>query len=86
MKELNNKIVALSGTLLLGVAGWLISTVYTIQVDTQIIKEKLDKVFEDDCPYCIHAAHSSISSHPLLSPTIKHSHQHVGGEIIKTNE
>jgi len=86
MKELSNKIVALAGTLLLGVAGWLVTSVYRIQVDTQIIKEKIDKVYADNCPYCVHAAHSSIGEHPLLKPTIKHSHQHVGDEIIIVND
>lgn len=85
MKELNSKIVGLAGTLLLGVSAWLISTVYTIQVDTEIIKNKIEKVYADNCPYCIHAAHSSIAEHPLLAPTIKHSHQHIGKEIVKTN-
>lgn len=85
MKELNSKIVGLAGTLLLGVSAWLISTVYTIQVDTEIIKNKIEKVYADNCPYCVHAAHSSIAEHPLLAPTIKHSHQHIGKEIVKTN-
>ena len=86
MKELSNKIVALAGTLLLGVAGWLVTSVYSIQVDTQIIKEKIEKVYADNCPYCVHAAHSSIAEHPLLAPTIKHAHQHVGEEIVKIND
>ena len=86
MKELSNKIVALAGTLLLGVAGWLVTSVYNIQVDTQIIKEKIEKVYADNCPYCVHAAHSSIAEHPLLSPTIKHSHRHIGDEIVIVNE
>lgn len=81
-----DKIVYLAGVLLLGVSGWLISTVYSIQVDTTLIKEKLDRVYADNCPYCIHAAHSSISDHPLLSPTIKHAHQHIGEETVKVNE
>ena len=85
MKELNNKIVSLAGVLLLGVAGWLISTTYQIQIDTTLIKEKMNKVYAEECPYCVHSAHSSISEHPLLAPTIKHSHQHVGEEIVKTN-
>jgi len=80
------KIVYLAGLLLLGVSGWLISTVYAIQVDTTLIKEKLDRVYADNCPYCIHAAHSSISEHPLLSPTIKHAHQHIGQETVKVND
>lgn len=80
------KIVYLAGLLLLGVSGWLISTVYSIQVDTTLIKEKLDRVYADNCPYCIHAAHSSISEHPLLSPTIKHAHQHIGEETVKIND
>lgn len=86
MKEISNKIVALAGTLLLGVAGWLVTSVYSIQVDTQIIKEKIEKVYADNCPYCVHAAHSSIGEHPLLAPTIKHAHQHVGNEVVKVNE
>jgi len=91
VKKLNNetmdkKIVGLAGTLLLGVAGWLISTVYIISIDTKLIKEKMDKVYADECPYCVHSAHSSISEHPLLSPTIKHAHQHVGKEIVKIND
>lgn len=86
MEKINNKIVALSGTLLLGVAGWLVTSVYSIQIDTQIIKEKIQKVYADNCPYCVHAAHSSIAEHPLLAPTIKHSHRHIGDEIILVNE
>ena len=86
MEKISNKIVALSGTLLLGVAGWLVTSVYSIQVDTQIIKEKIEKVYADNCPYCVHAAHSSIAEHPLLAPTIKHSHRHIGDEIILVNE
>ena len=86
MREISNKIVALAGTLLLGVAGWLVTSVYSIQVDTQIIKEKIEKVYADNCPYCVHAAHSSIGEHPLLAPTIKHAHQHVGNEVVKVNE
>ena len=80
------KIVYLAGVLLLGVSGWLISTVYSIQVDTTLIKEKLDRVYADNCPYCIHAAHSSIKEHPLLSPTIKHAHKHIGEETVKIND
>ena len=83
---MNNKIVYLAGTLLLAVSGWLISTVYSIQVDTAIIKERIEKVYAENCPYCIHAAHSSIQEHPLLKPTISNAHKHVGEEIIKVNE
>jgi len=83
---MEKKIVGLAGTLLLGVAGWLVTSVYSIQVDTQIIKEKIEQVYADNCPYCVHAAHSSIAEHPLLSPTIKHAHRHVGEEIIIINE
>ena len=85
MEKISKQIVALSGTLLLGVAGWLVTSVYSIQVDTQIIKEKIEKVYADNCPYCVHAAHSSIAEHPLLAPTIKHSHQHIGKEIVPIN-
>ena len=63
MKE---KIIYLAGALLFGVASWLVGTVYSISIDTAIIKEKIEKVYEENCPYCIHAAHSSISEHPLL--------------------
>ena len=83
---MDKKIVGLAGALLIGVAGWLITTTYQIQVDTAIIKEKMDQVFAEDCPYCVHAAHSSIQEHPLLQPTIKYSHRHVGDTIIKVNE
>jgi len=86
MEKISSKIVALSGTLLLGVAGWLVTSVYSIQVDTTIIKEKIEKVYADNCPYCVHAAHSSIAEHPLLAPTIKHAHQHIGEEIVKVND
>ena len=83
---MKDKIVGLAGTLLLGVAGWLVTSVYSIQVDTQIIKEKIEKVYADNCPYCVHAAHSSIAEHPLLAPTIKHAHKHVGKEVVKIND
>lgn len=83
---MDKKIVGLAGTLLLGVAGWLVTSVYSIQVDTQIIKEKMEQVYAEDCPYCHHAAHSSIKEHPYLAPTIKHAHKHVGKEIIKVND
>ena len=83
MKE---KIIYLAGALLFGVSSWLIGTVYSISVDTAIIKDKIEKVYEENCPYCIHAAHSSIAEHPLLSPTIKHAHQHIGAENVKVND
>lgn len=83
---MDKKIVGLAGTLLLGVSGWLISTVYSMSIDVALVREKLDKVYAEECPYCVHSAHSSIAEHPLLAPTIKHSHQHVGKEIVKVNE
>lgn len=83
---MKDKIIYLAGTLLLSVAGWLVSTVYTIQIDTAIIKEKINKVYADECPYCVHSAHSSIATHPLLAPTIKNAHKHVGKEIVNINE
>lgn len=86
MKEVNSKIVALAGTLLLGVAGWLIATVYSMSIDVTLVREKLDKVYAEECPYCVHSAHSSIGEHPLLAPTIKRAHRHVGDEIINVNE
>ena len=45
----------------------------------------MDKVYAEECPYCVHSAHSSIAEHPLLAPTIKHSHRHIGDEIVNTN-
>ena len=86
MEKISKQIIALAGTLLLGVAGWLVTSVYTIQVDTAIIKQKISEVYADKCPLCVHSAHSSIAEHPLLAPTIKHAHQHVGEEIVKINE
>ena len=83
---MKDKITYLAGTLLLGVSGWLISTVYSMSIDVTLVREKLDKVYADECPYCVHSAHSSISTHPLLAPTIKHAHQHVGDEVIKVND
>lgn len=85
MEKISKQIVILAGTLLLGVGSWLVTSVYTIQVDTSIIKDKIEKVYADNCPYCVHAAHSSIAEHPLLAPTIKHSHQHIGREIVPIN-
>ena len=82
---MDKKIVGLAGTLLLGVAGWLISTVYSMSIDVTLVREKLDKVYAEECPYCVHSAHSSITEHPLLAPTIKHAHQHVGEEVVKIN-
>lgn len=93
MKDLNNKIVAIAGTLLLGVAGWVLSTTLSIQqeiieirIKTENIESTIDKVYAENCPYCVHAAHSGIQEHPLLSPTIKHSHRHIGDTIVKINE
>jgi hypothetical protein len=40
---MEKKVVGAAGTLLLGVSAWLISTVYSIQVDTAIIKDKIEK-------------------------------------------
>ena len=85
-KIMKEKITYLAGALLFGVASWLVSTVYLISVDTAVIKDKLEKVYADNCPYCVHAAHSSISEHPLLSPTIKHSHRHIGDEVVIIND
>lgn len=83
---MDKKIVGLAGTLLLGVAGWLISSVYSMSIDVTLVREKLDKVYAEECPYCVHSAHSSIAEHPLLAPTIKHAHQHVGKEVVKVND
>lgn len=90
---MKDKIVYLAGTLLMGVAAWVLTTTLQIQQDIVEVKVKvenvintLDKVYAEDCPYCVHSAHSSISEHPLLAPTIKHSHRHIGDEIVKSND
>ncbi len=82
---MDNKIIGVAGTVLLGLASWIATTVYQLSVSTEIIKDKMERVYQDDCPYCIHAAHRSIKEHPLLSPTIKHAHQHVGKNTISIN-
>ena len=92
--KLDTKIItALAGTLILGICGWVLNTTLEIQKDiveinikTENVIETLDKVYEENCPYCVHAAHSSMAEHPLLSPTIKKAHMHVGDEIIFINE
>lgn len=90
---MKDKIVYLAGTLLMGVAAWVLTTTLQIQQDIVEVKVKvenvidtLDKVYAEECPYCVHSAHSSISEHPLLAPTIKHSHRHIGDEIVKSND
>ena len=92
--KLDNKVITgLAGTLILGVCAWVLNTTLEIQKDivevkikTDNVVETLDKVYEDNCPYCVHAAHSSMADHPLLAPTLKKAHQHVGDEIIFVNE
>ena len=85
--NVQNVITGVAGTLLLGVAGWILNTTMEVQKDTEIIKEKIEKIYADDCPYCVHALHSSLSDHPLLAPTIKKAHIHTdGGEIIYVND
>ena len=90
---MKDKIVYLAGTLLMGVAAWVLTTTLQIQQDIVEVKVKvenvintLDKVYAEECPYCVHSAHSSISEHPLLAPTIKHSHRHIGDQIVKSND
>ena len=92
--NIDSKIVTgLAGTLLLGVCGWILNSTLEIQKDivevriqTESMRETLSKVYEENCPYCVHAAHSSLSQHPLLGPSMKHSHRHVGSEIVDVNE
>ena len=85
--NVQNVITGVAGTLLLGVAGWILNTTMEVQKDTEIIKEKIEKIYADDCPYCVHALHSSLSDHPLLAPTIKKAHIHTEkGEVIYVNE
>jgi len=84
---MDKKLVGLAGTIVLALSGWIASTVYQLSIDTAIIKNKLEKVYDENCPYCVHSAHSFIKDHPLLSPTIRHAHQHVGkrGDVIPVN-
>lgn len=86
-------ITGVAGALLLGVAGWILEAtleiqkdVIAIQKDVEQANETLNKVYVEDCPYCVHASHSSIKEHPYLAPAIKHAHKHVGKEIILLNE
>lgn len=82
-----------AGVALLGVASWLVSTtndtlqeVYSIKKDMEVLQETLDKIYVDDCPYCVHALHSSMTEHPLLAPTIHKAHTHIeGGRAIYFN-
>ena len=64
---MKDKIVYLAGTLLMGVAAWVLTTTLQIQQDIVEVKVKvenvidtLDKVYAEECPYCVHSAHSSI--------------------------
>lgn len=92
--KLDTKVItSIAGTLILGVCGWVLNTTLEIQKDivevkvkTENVIETLDKVYAENCPYCVHAAHSSMAEHPLLAPTLKKAHQHVGDEIIFINE
>ena len=74
--ETGKIITGAAGALLLGTAAWILNSTLEIQKDTEIIKEKIEKIYADDCPYCVHALHSSLSEHPLLAPTIKRAHKH----------
>ena len=86
-------ITGAAGALLLGVAGWILNTtldiqkeVVAVEKDVEQVQETLNKVYVEDCPYCIHAAHSGIKEHPYLAPAIKQAHKHVGKEILLLNE
>lgn len=92
MKVDTKIITGLASTLILGVCAWVLNTTLEIQKDiveikikTENVVETLEKVYEENCPYCVHAAHSSMAEHPLLSQTIKKAHMHVGDEIIFVN-
>jgi hypothetical protein len=92
--KLDSKVITgLASTLILGVCAWLLNTTLEVQKDIVEVKiqneniiETLDKVYAENCPYCVHAAHTGIQEHPLLKPTIKQAHRHVGNEIIIVNE
>jgi hypothetical protein len=96
MEKLNiqNIITGVAGTLLLGVSGWLLNTTLELQKDivevkiqNQNIIETLDEVYAENCPYCVHAAHSGIKEHPYLAPAIKQAHKHSkSGEVIFIND
>ena len=83
--ELQKIITGLAGALLLGTAGFILTTTMEISKDIEIVKEKLDKIYKDDCPYCVHALHSSLTEHPLLAPTIRKAHKHVDGKAVYIN-
>ena len=92
--KLDTKVItSIAGTLILGVCGWVLNTTLEIQKDivevkvkTENVEETLNKVYSENCPYCVHGAHSGIKEHPYLAPTLKKAHQHVGDEIIFINE
>ena len=88
MKEKTSKtIVGLAGTLLLATAGWILSNTLEIKQEVTIMRKELDKVYSSDCPYCVHALHSSMSEHPLLAPTIKKAHKHLeDGTVVLLND
>ena len=51
------------------------------------MRKELDKVYASDCPYCVHALHSSMSEHPFLAPTIKKAHKHLeDGTVVLLND
>ena len=79
-------ITGLAATLLLGTAGYILTTTLEISKDIEIVKEKLEKIYADDCPYCVHALHSSLTEHPLLAPTIRKAHKHVDGKAYYINQ
>ena len=92
--KLDKIITAAAGALLLGVSGWLLNTTLAVQAeliearkDLEVVKETMSKVYEDNCPYCVHAAHSSMKDHPILAPIIRNAHTHTqGGEVIFLNK
>jgi len=84
--EMSKIITGLAGALLLGTAGYILTETLQISKDIEIVKEKLDSVYANDCPYCIHALHSSLTEHPLLAPTIRKAHKHVEGKAVYINQ
>lgn len=92
--QISSKLITgLASTLLIGISGWLLTTTLEVQKDivevklqNENIKETMNKVYEENCPYCVHAAHSSLSEHPILAPTMKRAHRHIGDQIILVNE
>ena len=70
--KLDQKTITALAEPLLGVCAWILNTTMEVQKDiieiriqSQSLRETMDKVYEENCPYRVHAAHSSLKQHPL---------------------